>query len=93
MAEDKEAQSKGDPRARIVDALLALAAEKRFEEIAIAEIAGRAQASFADSPTSATRSPPRARFLRASRGASTVRRCRLAAPISTPASATGCSTP
>ena len=37
-----------DPRARIVDALLALAAERRFEEISIAEIAGRAQVSLAD---------------------------------------------
>jgi AcrR family transcriptional regulator len=48
MAADKQAETKGDPRARIVDALLALAAEKRFEEISIAEIAGRAQVSFAD---------------------------------------------
>ena len=48
MAEDKQAETKGDPRARIVDALLALAAEQRFEEISIAEIAGRAQVSFAD---------------------------------------------
>ena len=48
MAEGEQAGTNGDPRARIVDALLALAAEKRFEEIAIAEIAGRAQVSFAD---------------------------------------------
>ena len=48
MAEEKQAQAKGDPRARIVDALLALAAEKRFEEISSAEIAGRAEVSLAD---------------------------------------------
>jgi AcrR family transcriptional regulator len=48
MAEDKQAEKKGDPRARIVDALLALAAERRFEEITIAEIAGRAEVSLAD---------------------------------------------
>ena len=48
MADDKQAQAKGDPRARIVDALLALAAEKRFEEISIADIAGRAEVSLAD---------------------------------------------
>ena len=48
MAQDPQAQAKGDPRARIVDALLALAAERRFEEISIAEIAGRAEVSFAD---------------------------------------------
>ena len=48
MVADKQAETKGDPRARIVDALLALAAERRFEEISIADIAGRAQVSFAD---------------------------------------------
>jgi len=48
MAADKQAETKGDPRARIVDALLALAAERRFEEISIADIAGRAEVSFAD---------------------------------------------
>jgi len=48
MVADKQAETNGDSRARIVDALLALAAERRFEEISIAEIAGRAQVSFAD---------------------------------------------
>ena len=48
MADDNRAGAKGDARARLVDALLALAAEKRFEEISIAEIAGRAEVSLAD---------------------------------------------
>ena len=48
MAADDQGEKKGDPRARIVDALLALAAERRFEEISIADIAGRAEVSFAD---------------------------------------------
>ena len=48
MVADIQAGTKVDPRARIVDALLALAAERRFEEITIAEIAGRAEVSLAD---------------------------------------------
>lgn len=39
---------KGDPRARIVDALLQLAAERRFEEISIRDIAARAGVSLAE---------------------------------------------
>jgi hypothetical protein len=89
MAEDKQAEKKGDPRARIVDALLALAAERRFEEITIAEIAGRAEVSLADFRDAF---PPRARSSAASPAASTASRCRPAGPTSTPTSATGCST-
>ena len=37
-----------DPRARIVDALMQLAAERRFEEITIRDIAAAANASLAD---------------------------------------------
>ena len=48
MAEDKQAETRGDPRARIVDALLALAAERRFEEISIADVSARAGVSLAD---------------------------------------------
>jgi AcrR family transcriptional regulator len=39
-------QPKGDPRGRIVDALLQLAAERRFEEISIRDIAARAGVSL-----------------------------------------------
>jgi AcrR family transcriptional regulator len=51
MAQDKQAKSEAgpaDPRARIVEALMALAAERRFEEIAIHDIAERAGVSLAD---------------------------------------------
>ena len=51
MAQEKQAKgdaSLADPRARIVDALMALAAERRFEEIAIHDIAERAGVSLAD---------------------------------------------
>jgi len=37
-----------DPRAKIVDALMALAAERRFEDIAIRDICAAAQVSLAD---------------------------------------------
>jgi AcrR family transcriptional regulator len=57
MAQDKEPAAApaakghgggGDPRARIVDALLALAAEQRFEEISISAISAKAGVSLAD---------------------------------------------
>ena len=51
MAEEKQAgvgDAPRDARARIVDALMALAAERRFEEIAIHDIAERAGVSLAD---------------------------------------------
>ena len=48
MADDDQMAPSGDPRARIVDALLALASERRFEEITIPEIAARAEVSLAD---------------------------------------------
>jgi AcrR family transcriptional regulator len=50
MAQEKQGkgESAADPRARIVDALMALAAERRFEEIAIHDIAERAGVSLAD---------------------------------------------
>jgi AcrR family transcriptional regulator len=51
MAQEKQAKGEAapaDPRARIVDALMALAAERRFEEIAIHDIAERAGVSLAD---------------------------------------------
>jgi AcrR family transcriptional regulator len=53
MAQDKEHKAKGesaaaDPRSRIIDALLALAAEQPFEEITISAIAARAGVSLAD---------------------------------------------
>lgn len=37
-----------DPRAKIVDALMALAAEQRFEDITITDIASKAEVSLAD---------------------------------------------
>jgi len=53
MAQGNEAKRDGesvlaDPQARIVDALMALAAERRFEEIALRDICGRAHVSLAD---------------------------------------------
>ena len=42
------APPKGDPRARIVDALMELAGERPWEDISIAEIAARAGVSLAD---------------------------------------------
>lgn len=39
---------KGDPRARIVDALMQLAAERRFEDISIRDIAARAGVSLVE---------------------------------------------
>ena len=51
MAQNSEAKAKGapaDPRARIVDALMALAAERRFEDIAIRDICDAAKVSLAD---------------------------------------------
>lgn len=39
---------KADPRNRVVDALLALCAERRFEEIGLDDIAARAELSLAD---------------------------------------------
>jgi AcrR family transcriptional regulator len=52
MAQDKETKAKSesaaDPRSHIVDALMALAAEQRFEEITISAIAARAGVSLAD---------------------------------------------
>jgi AcrR family transcriptional regulator len=53
MAEDKEAKradasASADPRGRIVDALMALAAERRFEEIALRDICDKANVSLAD---------------------------------------------
>jgi AcrR family transcriptional regulator len=39
---------KGDPRARIVEAMVQLAAERRFEDISIRDIAARAGVSLAD---------------------------------------------
>jgi AcrR family transcriptional regulator len=51
MAQTHEAKAKGapaDPRARIVDALMALAAEQRFEDISIRDICEKADVSLAD---------------------------------------------
>jgi AcrR family transcriptional regulator len=54
MAKDKEpaaasaAKSEGDPRGRIVEALMALAGEQPFEDISISAIAARAGVSLAD---------------------------------------------
>src|ERR1700679_733331 len=53
MAQDKEPKAKGDgaagdPRARIVDALMALAAEQPFEDITISAICTEAGVSLAD---------------------------------------------
>jgi AcrR family transcriptional regulator len=51
MAQNSEAKAKSappDPRARIVDALMALAAERRFEDISIRDICDRATVSLAD---------------------------------------------
>src|SRR6516225_9622768 len=52
MANDsdpKAAQSKnGDSRTRIIDALMALAAEQRFEDISISAIAAKAGVTLAD---------------------------------------------
>jgi AcrR family transcriptional regulator len=51
MAQKGEAKAAGaaaDPRARIVDALMSLAAERRFEDIAIRDICERANVSLAD---------------------------------------------
>ena len=51
MAQNSEAKAKSapaDPRARIVDALMALAAERRFEDIAIRDICDAAKVSLAD---------------------------------------------
>lgn len=53
MAEDTQAKradesAAADPRARIVDALMALAAERRFEEIAVRDICAKAGVSLAD---------------------------------------------
>ena len=43
-----EAHPSGDPRARIVDALLALAAERTFEDITIRDVCAAAHVSLAD---------------------------------------------
>jgi AcrR family transcriptional regulator len=51
MAQKSEAKATGapaDPRARIVDALMSLAAERRFEEISIRDICEQAKLSLAD---------------------------------------------
>ena len=51
MAQNSEAKTKTaptDPRARIVDALMALAAERRFEDISIRDICEKAEVSLAD---------------------------------------------
>ena len=53
MAQENESTAKGestaaDPRSRIIDALLALAAEERFEEITISAICVKAGVSLAD---------------------------------------------
>jgi AcrR family transcriptional regulator len=53
MAQDNEAAAtsdaaKGDSRSRIIDALLALAAEEPFEQISISAICARAHVSLAD---------------------------------------------
>src|SRR5271168_146539 len=51
MAQKSEAKAAGaptDPRARIVDALMSLAAERRFEEISIRDICEQAKVSLAD---------------------------------------------
>ena len=53
MAQEKEPKAKGDgaagdPRARIVDALMALAAEQPFEDISISAICAEAGVSLAD---------------------------------------------
>ena len=53
MAQENESEAKGesaaaDPRSRIIDALLALAAEERFEEITISAICAKAGVSLAD---------------------------------------------
>ncbi|MGO8740434.1 TetR family transcriptional regulator [Rhodoblastus sp.] len=44
---DDKGASKNDPRERIVDALMALAAEKPWEEISLADVADRAGVSLA----------------------------------------------
>lgn len=46
--EGSRQQAAGDPRAKIVEALMALAAEQPFEEITITDIARRAGVSLAD---------------------------------------------
>jgi AcrR family transcriptional regulator len=43
-----EAHATGDPRARIVDALMALAAERTFEDITIRDVCAAANVSLAD---------------------------------------------
>ncbi len=53
MAQDKEPKGRGDaastdPRGRIIDALMALAAERRFEEITIRDICAEAKVTLAD---------------------------------------------
>ncbi len=51
MAEKKEvkaADAPAEPRERIIDALMALAAERRFDEISIRDICERANVSLAD---------------------------------------------
>jgi AcrR family transcriptional regulator len=53
MAQDKEPAGKadgptGDPRSRIVDALMALAAEQSFDDISIRAICDKAEVSLAD---------------------------------------------
>jgi AcrR family transcriptional regulator len=53
MAQDKEPKAKGesapaDPRNRIIDALMSLAAERRFEDITIRDICAAAKVTLAD---------------------------------------------
>lgn len=48
MAKKPEAEPKSDPRARVVDALMALAAERRWDDITLDDIATRAGISLAD---------------------------------------------
>ena len=48
MAEEMKGAATADPRARIVDALMALAAERSYESITILDVAERAGVSLAD---------------------------------------------
>ena len=69
-APKEEAAKSADPRTRIVDAMMTLAATRRFEDIAIRDFPRR---PGSPSPIIATRSRPRARCWRRLRAASTAR--------------------
>lgn len=48
MAKKPESEPRPDPRARVVDALMALAAERRWDDISLDDIADKAGVSLAD---------------------------------------------